>query len=148
MRHFGEQIETRLKRTIQEDFDGELLIGQAVLIPTKNAHVPYMVAAPTMRVPMKLAIDTISPYLAAKAVIRCAIRANEVLEQYKGDPKARPIRTLSFPGLGTGVGGVPPELCAYQVAAAINETLVQKPMFPYNWQDAVYRHEQLQQFGD
>jgi O-acetyl-ADP-ribose deacetylase (regulator of RNase III) len=147
-KHFGEHVETRLQRTIQEDYDGELLVGQAVLVPTKDSKIPFVIAAPTMRVPMKLPLDTVNPYLAAKAAIRCALRANEVLKQYKGDPDARVVRTLSFPGLGTGVGGVDPELCAYQVSEAIKDTLVQKPMYPYSWQDAVYRHQQLLQFGE
>lgn len=145
---FGEGVEARLQKTIQEDYDGELLIGQAVLVPTKHKGIPYVISAPTMRVPMRLPIDTINPYLAAKAAILCALRANELITQYKGDPNAREINTISFPGLGTGVGGIDPNVCAYQVAHAIQDTLVQKPMYPYSWQDAVYRHKVLLGFGD
>jgi O-acetyl-ADP-ribose deacetylase (regulator of RNase III) len=148
MKYFGEHVEARLQKTIKEDYDGELLVGQAVLVSTKHAAITYIISAPTMRVPMKLSADTVNPYLAAKAAILCALRTNEVMKQYTGDPNAREINRLAFPGLGTGVGGVGPELCAYQVAQAIRDTLVQKPMFPYSWQDSVYRHEQLINFGE
>ncbi|MBQ6640645.1 MAG: hypothetical protein IJH84_06385 [Saccharopolyspora sp.] len=31
------------------------------------------------------------------------------------------VRSIALPGLGTGVGGVTPELCAHQVGAAWDE---------------------------
>jgi O-acetyl-ADP-ribose deacetylase (regulator of RNase III) len=147
-KYFGEGVEARLQKTIQEDYDGELLVGQAVLVTTKHKGIPYVISAPTMRVPMRLPVDTINPYLAAKAAILCALRANQLISQYKGDPNARGIKTISFPGLGTGVGGIDPNICAFQVAEAIQDTLVQKPMYPYSWQDAVYRHKTLLGFED
>ena len=148
MKHFGEHVESRLQGIIKEDYDGELLVGQAVLVKTKNTDIPFVVAAPTMRVPMRLPKDTINPYLAARAAIQCVLRANEILKQYKGDPNAKEIQTLSFPGMGTGVGGIDPNVCAYQVGEAIKDTLMQRPMFPYNWQDALYRHDNMVSLGE
>lgn len=149
-RHFGWHLEKRVQDTIQSDFDGELLVGQALIVPTGKTPedaLPYLIAAPTMRIPMKLPGDTINPYLAAKAVLRCALRANEVLAQYEGDPKAKGIKTVAFPGLGTGVGAVDPELCAWQVRNAIEEVLLEDSFFPYAWQDATTRHRHLIHIG-
>ena len=127
-RHFGEHVETRVQRTIKDDYDGELLVGQAIVVTTGNKAIPYLIAAPTMRVPMRLPADTVNPYLAAKAAILCAKRLNEMLKVYTGDPKAVPITSVAFPGMGTGVGGLDPERCAAQVAQAIQDTLVMQPM--------------------
>jgi O-acetyl-ADP-ribose deacetylase (regulator of RNase III) len=149
-RHFGWHVEKRVQEIIQSDFNGELLVGQALIVPTGktvDAPRPFLIAAPTMRIPMKLPPNTINPYLAAKAVLRCAKTANQVLSQYCHDPKAKPIKTIGFPGLGTGVGGVDPRMCAWQVRQAIEEVLIEDSFFPFAWQDAVVRHKDLTIIG-
>jgi len=140
---FGEHIEARLRQTIHEDFDDEILVGQAVLLPTKDQTIPFLIAAPVMRVPACLPPDTVNPYLAARAAILCALRANKIIQEYRGDPHARQILTISF----TGVGGIDPGMCAHQVKAAIRDTLVQNPGLPENHLEAASRHNQLLQFG-
>jgi O-acetyl-ADP-ribose deacetylase (regulator of RNase III) len=140
---FGERLEKYLQKTIREEHDGELLVGNAVVVPTGHQNIPYMISAPTMRVPMKLPSDTVNPYLATRAAVLCVLRLNKVLGQYHGDPKSKGIQTLSFPGMGTGVGQIPAEMCAHQMAAAFEETLTNSSFPPYSWGDAVYRHEQL-----
>jgi O-acetyl-ADP-ribose deacetylase (regulator of RNase III) len=40
-------------------------------------------------------------------------------------PVREAIRTIALPGLGTGVGGLDPEVCARQVGAALDEVLGQ-----------------------
>jgi O-acetyl-ADP-ribose deacetylase (regulator of RNase III) len=61
--------------------------------------------------------DTVHPYLAARAVFK--------LWRYGRLEDDRPVRaavsTIAMPGLGTGIGGVPPEVCARQVMAAWDE---------------------------
>lgn len=151
-RHFGWHLEKRLQDVIQSDYNGEVLVGQAIIFPTNKEKgenpLPYMISAPTMRIPMRLPENTINPFLAARAVFQCIRTANQVLSQYQGDPKATGIKTVAFPGLGTGVGGVDPELCAWQVRNAIEEVLLEDSFFPYAWQDAVTRHRRLTNIGD
>ena len=53
------------------------------------------------------------------------------------------IKTVAFPGLGTGVGGIGPNTCAWQVRAAIEEVLLEKGTFPTSWHDAHLRHHKL-----
>ena len=53
-RHFGRKIEERLQEMIRNRHHGELLIGTAEIVETNNLRIPYIIAAPTMRVPMKL----------------------------------------------------------------------------------------------
>lgn len=128
-RVFGWIIQEKLQRIIKNDYDGELLVGQAVLIATDDPSVPFLISAPTMRVPSPLPKTTVNPYLAAKAALRCAINNG--------------ISSIAFPGLGTGVGNISPDQCALQVRAAIEEVVLQNHIFPITWKNALDRHTYL-----
>ena len=65
----------------------------------------------------RLPVDTVHPYLAARAVL-CS-GSDGRLED--GTPVRDAVHTIAMPGLGTGVGGVAPSTCAHQVAAAWDE---------------------------
>src|SRR5262245_52878699 len=49
---FGWRVQDRLQKLIRERHHGELLVGTAEIVETDNAKIPYLIAAPTMRVPM------------------------------------------------------------------------------------------------
>jgi hypothetical protein len=63
----GWGIQTRLQKLIQEEHNGELLVGQAVLVETDSEKIPWVISSPTMRVP-QIIKNTPNPYLASKAV--------------------------------------------------------------------------------
>ncbi|MBA3530540.1 MAG: macro domain-containing protein [Ardenticatenales bacterium] len=130
---FGWHVQERLQTLIKERHHGELLVGTAEIVETDNAMIPYLIAAPTMRVPMILR-DSVNPYLAARAAILLAKHGKAKIER------------LAFPGLGTGVGRVPPEICAQQMRAAIEEVLLNPAPFPASWWEAAQRHQRL--YGD
>jgi O-acetyl-ADP-ribose deacetylase (regulator of RNase III) len=50
-RFFGPEIEERLRRHLNTHHHGELPVGQAVVLETQHAGIPYLISAPTMRVP-------------------------------------------------------------------------------------------------
>ncbi len=134
---FGPGVQRRLQAAIRKQFHGELLVGQAHIVETKH-QIPYLIAAPTMRVPMLLR-DSVNPYLAARAVfllIRHGVLGN-------GTPIAKVVKTVAFPGLGTGVGQVPPEVCGRQLRAAFEEVLLDMQTFPRAWFEAQARHQRL-----
>lgn len=96
--NMGWHVSVHLKDLIQKEYDGELLVGQSVIIPTGYKRFPNMIVTPTMRVPARL-IGTPNVYLAAKALFLAA----------KRNPQ---LKTIVCPGLGTGTGGVTPDDCA------------------------------------
>lgn len=106
---FGWQLEKKLRRVLEEHHYGELPVGQAVVVETGHADIPYLISAPTMRVPMKVA-DTANAFLAFKAVLQTVQLFNRT--------EPRKITSILCPGLGTGEGKVPPERCAYQMLKA------------------------------
>ncbi|MCA1281755.1 macro domain-containing protein [Saccharopolyspora sp. 7B] len=112
-------VEESVRSAVLAYHGGELPVGEALLVPTGSPCPAWLVSSPTMRQPGEvLPADTVHPYLAARAVLR--LWAAGVLEN--GMRVRDVVRTIALPGLGTGVGGVDPRLCAHQVAAAWDET--------------------------
>ena len=141
-RHFGRKIEERLQEMIRNRHHGELLIGTAEIVETNNLRIPYIIAAPTMRVPMKLA-DSINPYLAARAVLLLIKYGVVPSGALAGKPVSAVVTSVAFPGLGTGVGQVGPNTCAHQVRAAIEEVVLGRGHYPRTWAEAQQQHQLL-----
>ena len=141
--HFGWGVQRRLQDAIRTRHHGELLVGRAEAVWTEDPRVPFVIAAPTMRVPMVLPADTINPYLAARAVLLLIANDRFADGPFAGEPVASVVRTVAFPGLGTGVGRVGPNACARQVRAAIDGVALGQSAFPQTWADAQARHQLL-----
>lgn len=140
--HFGWQVQERLQKLIRVKHHGELLIGRAEIVETDNEAIPYLIAAPTMRVPMVLK-ETVHPYLAARAVLLLVKHSRFEDGYLKGEKLSDVIQTIAFPGLGTGIGQVSASACAHQVRMAIEEVLFEKSEFPKSWSEAQAKHQQL-----
>ena len=128
---FGWHIQSRLQEVIKERHSGELLVATSVIIETDFPEIPYVIASPTMRVPMILGKETVNVYLAVRAAllrIECLMFPN--------------IESVSFPGMGTGVGRVPPDICARQMRQAFDDVYVGSS-FPQTWKEAQERHQLL-----
>jgi O-acetyl-ADP-ribose deacetylase (regulator of RNase III) len=126
---FGWSLQERLQQAISTRHLGELLVGEAMIVSTKNAKVPWLISAPTMRVPMRLR-QTVNAYLAMKAILTTVLIHN-------GQP---PIRTVAIPGLGTGCGALAPETAALQMATAYREVLLREIGYPVDFGQAQKRH--------
>ncbi|MGB1015450.1 MAG: macro domain-containing protein [Nannocystaceae bacterium] len=136
-RVFGQSVQRRLQTKIRERHHGELLVGQAEIVATDHA-TPFVIAAPTMRVPMILG-ETVNPYLAARAVFLLLLHGD--LDD--GSKIATKVRRVAFPGLATGVGRVAPKICARQVRVAYEEVILNQQHFPSTWFAAQERHQKL-----
>lgn len=93
---------------------GELPVGMGLVVEVPARRFPYVVAAPTMRVPDSVA-GTINAYLAMRGALVAVLRYNA--------GSSRPIRTLAVPGLGTGVGGLSAAAAAEQMRAAYDNII-------------------------
>jgi O-acetyl-ADP-ribose deacetylase (regulator of RNase III) len=139
---FGRRMQQRLQALIRERYHGELLVGAAEIVHTDDPSFPFVIAAPTMRVPMILG-DSVNPYLAARAVFLLIRHARFADGPFTGETIRSVIKTVAFPGLGTGVGGIGPNTCARQMRAAIEEFVLGRASFPSSWADAQTRHQLL-----
>lgn len=140
--YFGWGVQERLQEAIRDVHHGELLVGAAEIVETDNPDLPFLIAAPTMRVPTILR-DTVNPYLAARAALLLVKHGTFSHGTYAGEKIADYVETVAFPGLGTGVGRVGPNTCARQVRAAIDAVLLGREVFPVSWVDAQHRHQGL-----
>lgn len=137
-RFFGWHVQYRLQQLIQTRHHGELVVGTADIVPTDHERIPYLIAAPTMRVPMILR-DSVNPYLACRAALLLAKYGTLA----DGTAVSSVVQSIAIPGLGTGVGRVSPATCAHQIRTAIEDVLPGDAPFPSSWHDAQTRHQQL-----
>jgi O-acetyl-ADP-ribose deacetylase (regulator of RNase III) len=140
--HFGREVQDRLRELIRSRHHGELLVGTAEIVETGHPRIPFLIASPTMRVPMILR-ETVNPYLAARAALLLIRRGAVPSGAFAGRPVDSIVSTVAFPGLGTGVGRVKPDVCARQVRTAIEEILLGAGHFPQTWAEAQEQHQRL-----
>ena len=100
----GLGLQTKLQRAIVDNHHGELPIGCAQVVETGDPRWPYLIAAPTMRIPESVA-GTLNAYLAFRAVLLACTR--------------HPIHSLVCCGLATGIGQMEPMRCATQMRVAL-----------------------------
>ncbi|MEM7151308.1 MAG: macro domain-containing protein [Myxococcota bacterium] len=106
---FGAGLQHRLQTHLREHHYGELAIGQAVIVETVDSRMPWLVSAPTMRVPMPVP-HTVNAYLAFRAALIAVVEHN-ARSQSK-------IERVLCPGLATAIGRMSPERCATQMRLA------------------------------
>lgn len=142
LNHFGADIQLRVRRQILDHHYGELLVGQADIVETGDNKIPFLIIAPTMRVPMNLS-DTVNPYLAARAVFLLITQGTFSSGNFAGQKISDHVKTIALPGLATGVGKVGFNTCAHQVRTAINDVLLKQYRMPQSWAEASERHQLL-----
>ncbi|WP_175361134.1 macro domain-containing protein, partial [Bradyrhizobium sp. STM 3843] len=87
LQFFGIELQRRLQMVIRLQKFQELLVGAAVAVPTYHEAIPFLIAAPTMRVP-KIIDDPADVMLATRAAICVAIDFR--------------FGHIVMPGMGTG----------------------------------------------
>ena len=108
---FGPDVEKLVQKNIDLHYYGELPVGQALSVPMRNQSFKYLIAAPTMRLPM-IVDNTMNPYLAFRAAL---LEAKEL-----------GIESVACPGLGTGSGKACLEMVARQMLMAYVSVVLQK----------------------
>ena len=132
IRRFGPALMERVQYRIMDQYMGEQPIGTAFVVETGDLPLPFVVHAPTMRVPGSIA-GTDKVYVATWAAL-LAIQAHNQLSEAK-------IATVAFPAMGTGFGGVPFSEAARQMAAAYRHYL--EPPHRLNWDTVTERHKAI-----
>lgn len=127
----GWDLEKRLQQQIRELPEGELLVGKALVLETGDATIPYLISAPTMRIPTNFNIDTsVNAYLAMKAALLAAVQHPH-------------ISSVAFPGLCTGVGRMQPMIAARQMFMAWEEVCEGKKMYFNEFGEAQRQHVKI-----
>jgi O-acetyl-ADP-ribose deacetylase (regulator of RNase III) len=116
---FDWRLQDTLHTLIEREYGGELLVGQALVLPTGSSRFRYVVVAPTMRVPDDVS-DSVNAYLAMRAILRAVEAHNRAM---KGRP-AEQISSLAVPGLCTGTGKMPADRAANQMWTAYRSIIM------------------------
>lgn len=133
---FGEQIMRRIQHRIMADYYGEQPVGTAFVIESNYAAVPFLVHAPTMRVPGSIE-GTEKVYAATWAALVAIGHHNVTAE--------RKIETAAFPAFGTGFGGMSFDEAARQMAVAYRYFL--DPPHRLDWDAVIERHRAISYDG-
>jgi O-acetyl-ADP-ribose deacetylase (regulator of RNase III) len=125
LQFFGAELQTRVQMIIRLQQFQELLVGSAVVVPTYNEAIRFLIVAPTMRVPKSIT-DRADVMLATRAAVRmaCNFRFNHIV----------------MPGMGTGCGNVQAEIAARAMKTGIEAALRDTPHRPFSWREAQERH--------
>ncbi len=126
----GFPIQQAAQRVILERHHGELPVGLAEVVETGDGRWPFLIIAPTMRIPESVA-QTVNAYLAFRATL-LAVQAHNAA----GRPL---IRSLLCPGLATGIGCMEPRRCAAQMRIALTHVQAPARIPSYHQNHAVHR---------
>ncbi|MDR2410169.1 MAG: macro domain-containing protein [Bacteroidales bacterium] len=126
-RYFGWDLQKKLQEIIRDEYFGELPVGNAVIVETKNKEIKYLISAPTMRVPQDIS-GTVNAYLAFRAALIAVKKFNKKMNNA--------IESVLCPGLGTLSGSMPPTICAVQMRKAYDSILKGIPTFPSDLSEA------------
>jgi O-acetyl-ADP-ribose deacetylase (regulator of RNase III) len=135
---FGWHVQNRLQEAIKSKHNSELLVGQVEIVPTDHTSIPYVISAPTMRVPMDVR-GTANPYLAIRGVL-LAVKHGVFKD---GTPVKDRIKTIAFPGMGTGVGQITPTVFAKQMKQAVEDVIEDKFEFPKTIWNTEKNHREM-----
>lgn len=130
VRYFGEGLMARVQQRILDQFFGEQPVGTAFVLPTDHRDIPFLVHAPTMRVPGSIE-GTDKVYAATWAAL-LAVHAHNLASDAR-------IEVVAFPAMGTGFGAMPYDEAARQMAAAYRHYL--KPPHRLDWDFVAERHK-------
>jgi O-acetyl-ADP-ribose deacetylase (regulator of RNase III) len=131
---FGVELQDRLRNIIRQEYYGELPVGQAIIVPTGDENYPWLISAPTMRVPGTVK-DTVNAYLAFRAVLLA-------IKQWNAHSKNK-IESILCPGLGSAIGEITPFACACQMHEAYKAIWQNDPALPLDCSEAWYGQQRL-----
>lgn len=127
-KNLGWHIEKKLQAKIRKKYYGELLVGQAEIVETEHQHFPYLISAPTMRLPMTI-LQTPNVYLAMRAILLLL----KYGEFENGQKINSIVQSVAIPGLGTGIGQVAGITCARQMRLAWEDVMHEKHKTIEGW---------------
>lgn len=128
--NIGNDIINKVQNIIKNKYYGEILVGQAELVESGNIDYPYLIVAPTMRVPCDIR-NTMNVYLCASAIFKLLKRLGDNTD----------IKSVNISGLGTLTGQIEPNVCAKQMRIAYRDVFEIEDNFPLSLQQS-YNYEQ------
>lgn len=124
---FGQALENMVRERIASYPFGEVLVGQAFMVPTGDPKIQNLIFAPTVRAPKPITHPA-DVLLAARAAVKLAVDAG--------------FRKIVMPCMGAGSGRLVPNASFAAMIGGI-QTARFPQVRPANWQEAQVRHFNL-----
>ncbi len=118
-RRFGTRLQRMLQERISHECDHELPIGEALIVPTGDFALPFLVASPATRLPGSISVE---PYLFSS--IHAALRATDRWNDLGEGPM---IESVALPDIARYLPEWQPERLIMQLRQAIVEWVAQTP---------------------
>lgn len=120
---FQGEAQQKVQELIQDKYFGEMPVGVAEVLTMNYRQFPYLIVAPTMRIPGNIS-KSIHAYLAMRAALIAILQHNQA--------QTDKIRHIALPCLCTGVGGMPYQESAEQMHTAMHQIL------SGNWRQVIH----------
>lgn len=111
-KHFGPKIQTKVQSEIARLYKGSMRVGHATCVETGVAVPRFLISTPSMSASSEDISDTLN------VALTCAAAFQMVVMQNRREPGS--ITSVALPGLGTGTGRTPVEICADLMWTAYN----------------------------
>jgi O-acetyl-ADP-ribose deacetylase (regulator of RNase III) len=129
---FGFHLQETLRQRLPERHHGELLVGQAEVLPSGAERPAHIIAAPIARAAPGDLTTTVNVYLAVRGAL-LAVR----------DAPALGIASVACPLLGVEEGKLTPFAASRQIRYGVRAVLREKPRRVQNLSKAVRREKDL-----
>lgn len=110
-RRFGRRLQRALQERIGLDFDGEMPVGEALVLPTGDLSMPFVVAAPASQFPSAIATEPL--------LYRSLIAAFRAIDAWNVVEEGPPIERVIMPDVAQACAGWEIDRLAPQVRRAI-----------------------------
>lgn len=124
---FGAAVENMVRERIATYAFGEVLVGQAFMIPTGDQKIQNLIFAPTVRAPKPITHPA-DVLLATRAAVKIAVDAG--------------FKRVVMPCMGAGSGRLTPNASFAAMIGGIQSARFPQ-VLPANWQEAQVRHFNL-----
>lgn len=108
--YFGNSIQSKVQSYIQEYSPNGIPVGDTAIINTYHKKVPWLLVAPTMKIPRPHIDPTVAGDVLFSIVARAASNSNS-------------LKKVFCPGLGTGIGEIDNERAALEMTKALKKWL-------------------------
>lgn len=111
-KHFGPKIQTKVQSEIARLYKGTMHVGHATCVETGVKVPRFLISTPSMTASSEDISDTLN------VALTCSAAFQMVHMQNHREPGS--IQSVALPGIGTGTGRTPVEICADLMWTAYN----------------------------
>lgn len=111
-KHFGPKIQTKVQSEIARLYKGTMHVGHATCVETGQKVPRFLISTPSMTATSEDISDTLN------VALTCSAAFQMVHMQNRKEPGS--VTSVALPGIGTGTGRTPVEICADLMWTAYN----------------------------